>query len=362
VKRGASGSFSANIITANTFTGTAGAALYAHQATTATTATSAASVTGSFTGDVTGTQGAMTVATIGNQTAAQVSTAVASVQNTTNLATASTLVSRDANADASFRALNASMELNLTGSGSCIYINNNRIFHATGDTSNTNLFVGAASGSTTLTSTRNTGLGALTLQNNPLGANNLALGYGAGSGLSYGNNNIFIGNSGTGKESSVIRLGTTSTHTGCFIAGISGAVAGANSSAVVIDSSGRLATRVSSARYKKDIAELADKTEQLALLRPVSFKYKAGPDDSTHIGLIAEAVADVLPEMVVYGADGHIHTVAYDVLPILLLQYTQKLEKDLALCLSRLDTQEHTIEGLQQIIASYAILNAQLPS
>jgi len=361
-----------NATTALNTTGTAGAAIYAHQANSSLTAANAANATtatnavfaqnllGNFAGDISGIQTAITVGSVGGQTASQIAASAKLTQAATTISTPNTLVSRNANGDSSFRAINASMALNLTGTGSLIYLNNNRMLHAMGDATNSNIFVGSGSGSTTITSTRNTALGAGSLQNNRLGSNNLALGYGAGSNLTYGNNNIFIGNSGTSKESSTIRLGSTLTHTACFISGISGAPTGAGSVAVFIDNSGRLATKISSERYKKDITDLADKTEQLAMLRPVSFKYKNGSDESTHYGLIAEEVAKILPEMAVYTPDGQIHTVAYDMLPIYLLQYTQHLQKELASCLARLEDQQLTIEELKQVTKSYEVLQKSL--
>jgi len=359
IKRDNTSSFAANVITANTFTGTAGAAINAHFATSATTATLctgtagaalyAHQFTGALSGDVTGTQGITTVASIGGKTAAQVANAVSSLAAATTNATPSTLVMRDSNGDVSYRVVNAGMEINLTNTGGMLYINNSRVLHGLGDTSNSNIFVGSLAGNTTLTSTRNTALGATALQSNRLGSNNLALGYGAGSNLAYGNNNIYLGHPGISRESSVIHLGTNLTHTACFIAGINGVNVGKSSVTVMIDNAGRLGTVISSARFKKDIAALPDKTQALLDLRPVSFKYKDG-DDAVHYGLIAEEVETALPELVVRDAAGNVQTVAYHLLPIFLLQECQKLHNSLDACTAMLLEQDAIIAELKKAI------------
>jgi len=86
VARDASGNFSAGIIT-GTLNG---------NATTATTAGSSTSFTGSLTGDVTGTQSATVISSLGGLTAANVAAGATLSNNATSVNTASTLVKRDA--------------------------------------------------------------------------------------------------------------------------------------------------------------------------------------------------------------------------------------------------------------------------
>jgi hypothetical protein len=59
-------------------------------------------------------------------------------------------------------------------------------------------------------------------------------------------------------------------------------------------------------------------------LRPVAFHYKADSTNTQQYGLIAEEVAKVYPELVVNGADGKPQTVAYHLLPAMLLNELQK--------------------------------------
>lgn len=61
----------------------------------------------------------------------------------------------------------------------------------------------------------------------------------------------------------------------------------------------------SSARFKENIQDLEDSMglEVISALRPVTFNYKEG-DGNTRVGLIAEEVAEVLPEVVTYDENG----------------------------------------------------------
>jgi len=69
---------------------------------------------------------------------------------------------------------------------------------------------------------------------------------------------------------------------------------------------GQLGTQVSAARYKRDIQALGPRSERLAQLRPVSFRYKEDPQGTRQYGLIAEEVAQVYPELVTRNAQGEI--------------------------------------------------------
>jgi hypothetical protein len=92
---------------------------------------------------------------------------------------------------------------------------------------------------------------------------------------------------------------------------------------VMIDSNGQLGTISSSRRFKEDIRDMGDATERLMDLRAVLFRYKGreGPDE---YGLIAEEVAEVFPELVVYDDQGRPETVKYHLLSTMLLNELQK--------------------------------------
>jgi len=71
-------------------------------------------------------------------------------------------------------------------------------------------------------------------------------------------------------------------------------------------------------------------SERVLALRPVTFRYRKPYDDGTtpvEFGLIAEEVAEIFPELVVRGSDGKPETVAYHLLPALLLNELQKAQQ-----------------------------------
>jgi Chaperone of endosialidase len=177
------------------------------------------------------------------------------------------------------------------------------------------------------TGTSNTATGNAALQSNTTGSNNIAIGYYAALNVSIGNsNNIHIGSQGTSGDSGVIKLGTEGTQTSAYISGISGANVPGGAE-VFINASGQLGTVLSSRRFKQQITDMGDTSSKLFQLRPVNFFYKPQFDDGTHLlqyGLIAEEVAKVYPEMVVYDNDGQILTVKYQLLAPMLLNEVQR--------------------------------------
>ena len=107
VKRDASGNFAAGTITAN-LNGNA------TSATTATTATTATNFTGSLAGDVTGTQSATVVSSVGGQAAANVAAATVLANAATNLNTANAIVKRDASGNFAATTITANLNGNAT--------------------------------------------------------------------------------------------------------------------------------------------------------------------------------------------------------------------------------------------------------
>ena len=177
------------------------------------------------------------------------------------------------------------------------------------------------------TGSHNTASGHLALNTNTTGNGNIALGNEAGKLLTTGHDNIMIGHQGVAGEAQTTRIGTAQTR--AFIAGIRGKTTGTNNAiAVMIDSHGQLGTVSSSGRFKEDVAPMAEKSAALSALRPVTFRYKKafeGGEKPIQFGLIAEEVAEVFPELVVFGEDGQPETVKYHLLSSLLLNELQKL-------------------------------------
>jgi len=178
------------------------------------------------------------------------------------------------------------------------------------------------------TGQENTAVGVDAMFGSTTGSNNIALGYAAGYGLTTGGNNIDIGNKGVAAESNKIRIGTKGTQTATYIAGISG-VGVTGGATVEVTSAGQLGIVMSSARYKHDIRDMGEKSSALLKLRPVSFRYNNDPANTLQYGLVAEEVAKIYPELVVYGPDGKVMTVRYSMLSAMLLNELQRQAKEM---------------------------------
>jgi hypothetical protein len=195
----------------------------------------------------------------------------------------------------------------------------------------------------------NTASGTDALFSNSSGSSNIAEGYKAGYNLTTGSNNIDIGNVGVAAESGAIRIGTTSTQTRTFIAGIYGT--SVTGSAVVVSSTGQLGVTVSSERYKTGITPMGSDTAKLGQLRPVSFKLKSDTTATRQYGLIAEEVAKVYPELVIRDGTGRIDGVRYDELAPMLLNEMQKRNAAQDAKIRDLERQVTELKDLKQQMA-----------
>ena len=147
-------------------------------------------------------------------------------------------------------------------------------------------------------------------------------------------------------------------QTKTFIAGIRGVTTDvANGIPVLVDGNGQLGTVSSSRRFKKDIVDMGDATSRLLELRPVRFRYKQEqtlPDGSEvpmEYGLIAEEVAEIFPDLVVFGDDGKPFTVKYHILSSMLLNELKKQAREIAEQrgeLTRLRAMEARLAALEQ--------------
>ena len=228
-------------------------------------------------------------------------------------------------------------EINTASGASALYSNSTGYYNtATGVSAlhnNTTGYYNTASGvdalSSNSTGSKNTASGVSALFN-ATGSRNVALGYNAGYNITTGANNIVIGAGQPGRsdDSGVIRIGTNTLQNKAFMAGIRGVTTGrANAVPVIVDANGQLGTISSSRRVKEDIQPMGSISERLLDLRPVTYRYKQAYEDGgkpLQFGLVAEEVAQVFPELVVYNEDGEPETVSYHLLATLLLNEYQK--------------------------------------
>src|SRR5262249_2988635 len=77
---------------------------------------------------------------------------------------------------------------------------------------------------------------------------------------------------------------------------------------------------------KDEIHDMAGASGKIMRLRPVTFRYKSDldPSGTRQYGLVAEEVAQVMPELVARDKDGRTETVKYQVLVPMLLNELQK--------------------------------------
>ncbi|HUP23976.1 MAG TPA: tail fiber domain-containing protein [Thermoanaerobaculia bacterium] len=118
---------------------------------------------------------------------------------------------------------------------------------------------------------------------------------------------------------------------------------------MLIDATGKLGTVLSTRRVKQDVEDLGPLVARLLELRPVAFRYRedaaAKPDGPRQFGLIAEEVAEVFPELVVYDRQGKPQTVKYHLLGSLLLGELQRQHELLEELHRRLGERPEAIES-----------------
>ena len=91
---------------------------------------------------------------------------------------------------------------------------------------------------------------------------------------------------------------------------------------------------------------MGDASSGLMRLRPVTFRYKQATADGTHpieYGLIAEEVAEVNRDLVVYEKDGQALTVKYHLLPTMLLNEVQRQQRTIDELTRRLEELERRL-------------------
>jgi hypothetical protein len=171
----------------------------------------------------------------------------------------------------------------------------------------------------------NNAFGAFALNSGTNLFGNTAIGDHAGSALT-GSFNICIGVNvnGVAGESHTIRIGDNLSDTqgvsACYIGGIYNQLGDPGTLTMLsIDADGKLATGASSRRFKRDIKPIADASEVIRRLKPVTFHYKGDAKNTPCFGLIAEEVADVNPDLVVRNKNGEVWTVRYDQINAMLL-------------------------------------------
>jgi hypothetical protein len=216
-----------------------------------------------------------------------------------------------------------------------------------------------------LSGSKNTANGSGALGNNTMGDNNTADGFQALGANTTGSFNIALGNnagSGVSTADDVICIGAAGADVShsCYIGNIFNQPS-PSGLAVFVNSDGKLGTIMSSRRFKEDIKPMDKASETILALQPVTFRYKKDfdPTGTAQLGLVAEDVAKVNPDLVVRDKEGKPYSVRYDQVNAMLLneflkeqRKVEQLTKDFE---SKLAEQQKQIEaltaGLQKVTA-----------
>jgi hypothetical protein len=113
--------------------------------------------------------------------------------------------------------------------------------------------------------------------------------------------------------------------------------------AVVCDATGKLWKSVSSQRYKTDVRNLDADTDAVLKLRPVRFQYKSSGQQD--IGLIAEEVEKVSPDLVIYDGDGRPDGVKYEKVALYLLSVVKNQQEGKGAVIESLQKENEEIKA-----------------
>jgi Chaperone of endosialidase len=239
----------------------------------------------------------------------------------------------------------AALFFNTNGSSNTAVGSSALVQNTTGDT---NTATGANALQSNTEGARNTAIGVGALLRST-GNDNIGVGAGAGTFLTTGDKNIYIGNGGVATEDNTIHIGDQKVHAATFIAGITGVDEGSPTAVFINTTTGQLGTTppASSRRFKTDIKPMDQTSEAILALKPVTFEYKSDTNGRPQFGLIAEEVAKVNPALVLPDKEGKPYTVRYDAVNAMLLNEFLKAHR-------RMEEQEATIARQQKQIDALA--------
>ncbi|MBI4648331.1 MAG: tail fiber domain-containing protein [Bacteroidia bacterium] len=173
-------------------------------------------------------------------------------------------------------------------------------------------------------------------------------------------NTVSVGANTIATANNQVRLGDASIAS--FYCMGAYAATTANPANMYVETTGQIMRSTSSKRYKKDIEDLEINTSLIYYLHPVSFTGIS--DNERHFGLIAEEVAEVIPELADYAEEKDVipgsnsdklipDAVHYPLLSVLLLKEVQKHEEII-------QEQQQSIEKQQKTINEFRYKNQAL--
>jgi len=200
---------------------------------------------------------------------------------------------------------------------------------------NSNTAIGSAALQSNTEGDDNTAVGASALDQNTTGNRNTVVGRAAGHNIVTANNVICIGDG----------LDAEDVSDSCYINNIFLATS-FNGIGVLVNGNGKLGTTTSSRRFKEAIKPMDQFSESLFALKPVRFRYKKeiDPSGTSQLGLVAEDVERVNPDLVVRDKEGKPYSVRYDQVNAMLLNEFLKEHKAFV-------AEQHNVAELHQMIA-----------
>ena len=107
---------------------------------------------------------------------------------------------------------------------------------------------------------------------------------------------------------------------------------------------------ISDIRLKENITLLRGAIEKVSCLKGIYFNFKGESSDNREIGVIAQDVEKVLPELVSTNEQGY-KSVDYTKLTPVLIEAVKELKAENELLKQRLDALERTLQQPQTVIA-----------
>ena len=218
-----------------------------------------------------------------------------------------------------------------------------------------NTAIGAGALLSNNTGSNKTANGAFALFSNTTGFSNTAIGASAGANQTTGSNNVYIGAGMSGVAGEV---------NACYIANIFSQMS-VTGLPVLINAFGKLGTTTSSRRFKEDIKPMDKASDALFGLEPVTFRYKKAidPAGTSQLGLVAEEVEKINPDLVVRDKEGKHYSVRYDQVNAMLLneflkehRKVEQQRKDFEAALAQQQKQiEALTAGLQKVSAQLEV-------
>ena len=86
-------------------------------------------------------------------------------------------------------------------------------------------------------------------------------------------------------------------------------------------------TETSSIRYKENVEQITNALDTVMSLRGVTYNKKENVDKE--IGVIAEEIAEILPEVVKFNTEGEANSVSYSRITAILIEAIKDLKKEI---------------------------------